>query len=121
MHRVLKPGGRFTYTEYALGPEGAPEYPVTWAYTPEISFLIPPAGMRRQVEAAGFDVLTWADYTTVVVESARRAREKVASGPANPLGNHLVFGADQPARGANTARNMAEGRIVYLMVVAEKA
>ena len=42
VHRVLRPGGIFTLTELALGPNGAPAYPLPWARDPSYSFLIPP-------------------------------------------------------------------------------
>ena len=34
VHRVLRPGGILTLTEQCQGPNGAPDYPLTWARDP---------------------------------------------------------------------------------------
>jgi ubiquinone/menaquinone biosynthesis C-methylase UbiE len=37
--RVLKPGGRFSFSHLALGAAGEPHYPVPWASDASYSFL----------------------------------------------------------------------------------
>jgi len=52
VRRVLRPGGRFTFTEYTAGPVGDPIYPLPWAREPSISFLIPCDEMLSTLERA---------------------------------------------------------------------
>ena len=120
VRRVLRPGGIFTYTEYVRGDGGEPVYPVPWADDPSYSFIMTPEEMRKMVEESGFRVLDWTDFTATNLEWAREGSERARAGPPNPLGNHLILGADHPDRQRNGRRNLAENRLVYLIVVAER-
>jgi ubiquinone/menaquinone biosynthesis C-methylase UbiE len=57
VHRVLKPRGLFTSTEYSVGPGGDIIFPVPWAYDASINFLEPADVMRTQYHMAGFRIL----------------------------------------------------------------
>ncbi len=115
--RMLKPSGRFTSTEMTSGTAGPPHFPLPWARVPEISFLVPQADMRAALETAGFRILEWRDTSADVVASAQRQTERVRYAK---LGVGLVAGADMGDRAANSGRSLAEGRLVNVMMLAEK-
>ena len=114
IRRVLKPGARLCSTEMAAGSAGAPHYPLPWAREPSISFLMPPAEMRRLIEAAGFRIVEWRDSSP---RAAQPPQTPVEQARAGTLG--LVAGEDFPVRMANSARSVSEGRLVNLTILAE--
>lgn len=116
VHRVLKPGGLLSSTEFSVGPGGDIVFPVPWAYDASLSFLDPEAVMRAQFQAAGFRIRDWIDYSDTVVQSF----ERMLSKPTNKLTNRLVFGEDTPERQRNAQRNLAERRIIYWMITPER-
>ena len=116
IRRVLKPGGRLSSTEMAAGPAGAPHYPLPWAREPSISFLMPPAEMRRLIEAAGFRIVEWRDSSPRAAQPPQTPEQQAR---ASALGMPLVAGEDFPARMANSAKSVAEGRLVNLTILAE--
>jgi len=119
MRRVLKPGGKIALQEVAAGPGGPPHYPVQWAPTPDISFLLSQAATRSTLENAGFRVVTWQDTTQPALQSAA-ARARNAVGPPPILGTHLLLGPDWRAMFRNSARNLEEGRTELFNAVLER-
>ncbi|MDE0537998.1 MAG: class I SAM-dependent methyltransferase [Rhodospirillales bacterium] len=123
-HRVLKPGGRFTFAEFSYGP-GAGEardihFPVNWARTPDVNFLNSEKGLRRNLAGNGFDVEVMENYSGTILRRVREATEKAGGKPPSPLGIQVVLGDDVPERSANTQRNLAEERLIYWMATARK-
>ena len=116
IRRVLKPGARLSSTEMAAGPGGAPHYPLPWAREPSISFLMPPAEMRGLMEAAGFRIVEWRDGSPRASQPPQTPAQQVR---ASALGIPLVAGEDFPVRMANSAKSVAEGRLVNLSILAE--
>lgn len=115
--RVLKPGGVLGLSEYCIGSGEPPLYPVPWAETPETSFLVTAAETTASLEAAGFDVFSVEDVTQRSRDFIARQR---ASAAPSPLGFHVIMGPRMKEMGANTARNVEEGRVIPLEVMARK-
>ncbi len=108
--RVLKPGGVFTFTHLAEGPNAPPIYPLPWALTPEVSFLETPEKIFAKLSAAGFESIQ--DMTS-------QARDKAGGGPQpGTIGAAPAMGDDMPVRTGNSAKSIQEGRLVAMMVVA---
>ena len=107
--RVVKPGGRFSFSHVAQGSNGAPYYPLPWASEASYSFLGTPEEILQGLRAAGF---------TQVVSHAE------VSGPGRrppgDVGAAVVMGADMPQRQANAARSTKEGRLVPMLVLADR-
>ncbi len=116
VHRVLKPGGIFTSTEFSTGPGGEMIFPVMWAYDASMSFLDTEDQMRAQFDAAGFRIREWINYTDEVIDWLKQMGK-----PDNKLTTQLVFGDDTAMRAKNGARNMEEKRTIYWIIVVERA
>ena len=118
--RVLSPGGRLAMHEVMAGPEQPAHFPVPWARTAEISFLVTADEFRRHATAAGLREQTWRDASTESLEwfRARTNALRAATGaPRPPLGLHQILGEDFPAMIANVARNLEERRVAVAMGV----
>jgi len=113
VHRVLRPDGRFTFTEYTAGPADDPIYPPPWARDPSISFLVSRDEMLATLERAGFRIITLGDDSKVVDKGSQPTR-------TGPLGGWLVLGEDYPERVANARKSFAENRLAYVKLVAER-
>ncbi len=94
VHRVLRPNGRFTFTEYEAGPAGDPIYPLHWARDLPISFLVSRDEILATLERAGFRIITLVDDSKVEDKGSQPTR-------TSPLGGWLVSGEDYPERVAN--------------------
>jgi SAM-dependent methyltransferase len=112
IHRVLKPGGRLAIYDVTAGETAPLLFPVPWARTPEISFLLTPAAMRATLEEAGFSVISWEDKTAAGL--AWFAAQTAAAGPGrppSPPGLEILMGPEFAGMAANLGRNLREGRI----------
>lgn len=114
--RVLKPGGVLAVYEICAGPAGGePHFPVVWASGPETNFLLPADGLKDAVTGAGFRESAWQDDTDACLKwYLDLAAARKASGAGPPVGFELVVGPDFPAKGANTVKNLQEGRIAVV-------
>ena len=111
--RVLRPGGRYTFSHAAQGPGGAPYYPLPWARDPSYSHLGTPEEILGGLAEAGFTVI--ADGSQGPGPGARLPL------PPGGLGSNVAMGEDMPERQANGARSTKEGRLIGMIVVAERA
>lgn len=116
IRRVLKPGGRYAFSDVISGPAGTPHFPVPFARDASISFLLTAETTRHKLEAAGFRVPVFEDVTADALARAQ-ARMK-ASGAPLALGLHIVLGQDGPTMLKNMARNYEERRIGLIQGVA---
>lgn len=108
-YRVLKPGGRFSFTHLAQGPAGEPYYPLPWARDAGYSFLGTPEEILQALRDAGFAKV---EHLTEVSMPGRR--------PPDDLGATVVMGTDMPQRQANAARSTKEGRLLPMLVLVER-
>jgi SAM-dependent methyltransferase len=115
IHRVLKPGGLLAMHEIAAGTPQPIHYPVPWAATPELSFLLPTADMRDMIASAGFQELAWHDVSAPTLEWFRQRTATAATAPPNPVGINLLLRERTAPGFANLARNLQEGRTQVIM------
>jgi len=116
INMVLRPGGKYAFSDVVSGPEGEPHYPLPWARDAALSHLLSAEETRAALLSAGFAVRAWEDATET---SANAAFERAGQAPSS-LGIHVLFGADWPAVNANMVRNYRERRIGVLLAVVER-
>jgi SAM-dependent methyltransferase len=110
--RVLKPGGIYTFSHLAEGPNGPPIYPLPWALTPDVSFLETPEAIFGTLAKVGFEN---------VENRAGQARSKPGGGPQpGTIGAAPAMGDDMPERTGNSAKSIQEERLISMMVVAHR-
>jgi hypothetical protein len=97
------------------GPVQPPIFPLMWARDPSGSFLRGPQEMRALIARAGFRERAWEDVTE---ETAAPA--SAASIPAHSA-QRLIMGDALDAIIAANHRNRAEGRMVSVQAVFERA
>lgn len=120
MHRVLKPGGTLAIYDVLAGPSGPVLFPVPWARTPDVSFLVSPDELRKLLEETGFTITDWSDTTEAARVWFVSLAEKIRKEGFPSLGFHLLLGADFKAMAQNQGQNLQEGRIVLAQIVANK-
>ena len=118
--RVLKPGGVLALSNLALGPTGSPHYPTPWAETAATSFLSTPDEARAEIIAQGFEILSFRDITAAVLPQMRAMRAKIEAEGLPRLGVHIFLGDRMRDYQINTNRNVEEGRVVLLEVLARR-
>jgi len=118
--RVLKPGGRPVLCHANAGPNGPPEFPVPWAAAAENSFLATDAETRRDLTAAGFDILAFHDTTPAIVPAMAAARRKLETDGPPPLGVHILAGEGFLERQINSMRAQEDGKVRSVEIVARK-
>jgi ubiquinone/menaquinone biosynthesis C-methylase UbiE len=110
--RVLKDGGRLALWDVVAGPVQPIHFPVPWADTADLSFLVQSGELLQILEQARFDVRAWNDLTSQTLE-ALRARMSAPDGPAG-LETYVPNFA---AKAANLVLNLDEHRIRVLQAV----
>ena len=121
IHRVLRPGAWLMLSELARGTGGDPDYPTPWAANAESSFLSTPEATRSGLVAAGFDVVRLHDTLAQTLAFIARARAMVDRGEKPPhRAVQLIHGDLAKTAMANTARGLAESRLVPIEVLCRK-
>lgn len=111
-HRVLAPGGRYALSHAACGPAGEPRYPLPWARDVSYSFPGTPDELLDGLAAAGFRIVENRGEGGV---GGRRGQR-----PRPGLGAGIALGGDLRERLLNSIRSGEEGRLVGMLVVAER-
>lgn len=115
IRRVLRVGGSFaTYDVVSL--DGEPDYPLPWASTSSMSFLLSSLQTQKAIEQAGFQAVVARDDTEAAKEWARQLR---SNGPSPTLNLGLLMGPDFAKAAANLGRNLLDGRLGILSAVFE--
>ncbi len=121
MRRVLKPGGRLGLYDVLQGEGGEMIYPVPWARSPAISFPATAEDLRRHLEAAGFEIVSWRDRSAKARHWFRERRRQSAEGGPPPVGALVFIGEDYQVLLGNLARNLDEGRACTIEAVCRAA
>jgi ubiquinone/menaquinone biosynthesis C-methylase UbiE len=121
IHRVLKPGAWLMLSEIARGTGPEVDYPTPWARTAQASFLATLEDTRHALGRAGFEVVHHRDTREQTLAFGARSRAMVERGEKPPhRAVQLIHGEIAPQAMANTARGLAEQRIVPIEVLSRK-
>lgn len=93
-YRVLKPGGRLVLCHLNAGAGPVQVYPVPWASGPDTSFLATDEETRRDLGAAGFEILRFEDTSARARAAALAMRRELEAGGLPAAGPH-VFGGNR--------------------------
>ncbi len=120
MARVLRPGGTVAiYDVLAAGPEPI-HLPVPWAREAGANHLATAEDLRELLAAAGCVVRSWKDTTPEAIRWHGALTARAAGREPPPLGLHLMLGPDFRLMVGNLGRNLTEGRIATVQVVATR-
>ena len=117
--RVLNPKGRLAINTVCAGSTTPVLYPVIWANSPDISFLLSADDLQKCINKSRFTQLSWNDDTKKVLEGIERARTTPRSYKPRPISPGL-FVLDISTKWRNIVRNLKEGRITVIQGVFEK-
>ena len=118
--RVLKPSGRLVLSHINAGPNGPPDFPVPWAALPRNSFLATDEETRRDLIAAGFEILTFHDTTQIHLPANAAQLRGIETEVLPPVGLHLLMGDLYRQSLINSLRAAEDGRARTVEVVARK-
>ncbi|MEN8131947.1 MAG: methyltransferase domain-containing protein [Pseudomonadota bacterium] len=117
--RVLKPGGTLCIFDVMKKGDNDLVYPVPWAQSGETSCLKTPHEMCQLLEDAGFDVRETGDRTDFALDYFRRVLE-ISADSRPSLGVHTVMGESAGEKMNNVVRNIENGCIAPVQMVAFK-
>jgi ubiquinone/menaquinone biosynthesis C-methylase UbiE len=121
IHRVLKPGGWLMLSEIAKDAGADPDYPTPWAASAHTSFLSTPEETQRGLAEAGFEVVWLRATREEALAFGARSRAMVERGEKPPHRAVMLIHGDIATKAmANTARALAEARIVPIEVLGRK-
>jgi ubiquinone/menaquinone biosynthesis C-methylase UbiE len=120
--RVLKPGGKLVLSHVNAGPNGPVEvFPVGWASEAQNSFLATHEETRRDLAAAGFEIVAFRDMTAADGGAiAAAARRKLEAEGLPPLGPHVVRAGDGLQMQINSMHAREDGRVCEVRILARK-
>ena len=118
--RALRPGGLFALSNVCAGSAGEPYFPVPWATTSATSFLVTPEQTQADLQAAGFEIVSFADTTETLRPAQLRESERLAREGLPALGIQLIMGDRIREMRINSARSAAEGRTRTIEVLVRK-
>jgi SAM-dependent methyltransferase len=118
--RVLQPGGRFGIFDLLQGAGGEVVYPVPWARDASTSFVVPPPELRRLLEAAGFEVVSWRETVAGAHQWIDQMKARMAEPNPPPSALRLLLGEDARTMVPNVFRNLLEDRVRPTEVICRK-
>jgi ubiquinone/menaquinone biosynthesis C-methylase UbiE len=118
--RVLKPGGLLVVFQQQAGPNGPPEFPVPWAATPAENFLATDADTHRDLQEAGFTMVSLRDATQENLAAQTALRRKIEEEGLPPLGMHVLMGDRLRQQRLNSYNALRDGRARMVEIVAKK-
>jgi len=115
--RVIISEGYFISTEMSADKNSSPYFPLPWARSPEISFLISQKEMLTKLKNSGLKVIESKDTS---LNAIKAFNTMVKTQPHNRLSLSLIAGEDIDVRVANVRKSLIERRIFNVTIAAKK-
>ena len=116
---ALKTGSRFVIYDIMRMKEGQLTFPLPWASKGKGSAVDSPANYASILESVGLKVIDIEVKKEFAVEFFQNMMKRMEGGPP-PLGLHLVMGQDTPIKVQNVHKQIVEGLIAPVLMVARK-
>jgi len=120
IHRVLRPAGLFAFETILSGPQPDIHYPVFWASSPSLSFLVPSHELKALLGAAGLRERAWEDTTARTIANQKKRKEASSNTAPPALSLAVIVPTDVVAKLDNGLRNNEEGRTISVQAVFAK-
>ena len=118
--RVLKKDGFFAFTEHGLGQEGDPIFPLPWADSSEMSFLLTPQKTISILKDTGFSDIKIIETADKYISGYEKLI-KLKTENKNPvLGIHVIGGDSMNERSTNSMKSIKENRTLPFEIVCKK-
>jgi ubiquinone/menaquinone biosynthesis C-methylase UbiE len=118
MRRVLKSGSTFAIFDIMRTGEGALSFPLHWASSSDTSFVARPEEYLNALAAAGFEVTAERNRRDFAEKFFRQTAARITESGVAPLGVHLLMKRDVPEKLANVRKNLDEGLIAPVELIA---
>jgi sarcosine/dimethylglycine N-methyltransferase len=118
--RVLRPGGLLALSLAGSGAAGEPYYPLPWATTTAISFLVTPDEIRGDLLAAGFQIVFVRNTSATLAAALAPILKQLQTEGLPPLGEHIVTGENAQEWRINWVNSLAEGRLSMIEALVRK-
>ena len=118
--RVLRPGGTLALSNICAGDAGEPHFPVPWAMTRETSFLATIEQTRADLAGAGFEIVSFVDASEAQRPAVARELQRFEREGLPRLAQHIVMGDRFLEMRLNSARNLTDGRLRVIEVLARR-
>ena len=109
VRRVLKPGGKFAIFDFVRAGDAPITYPVPWASSGEMSFVVHKGSYRDALESAGLHVERERARTAFAIEFTERMIARAAQNGQPALALHLLMGNLAPVMIKNVLAMMKQG------------
>jgi len=115
--RVLRPGGLFAFETVLEGTAPDIHFPVFWAASPSLSFLVEPGELKTLLSSAGMRETRWDNTTARSIASQKKRNETIRRDGPPVLGLEVIVPDDLLAKMDNGLRNNVEGRTLTVQAV----
>ncbi|MFX1375508.1 MAG: class I SAM-dependent methyltransferase [Promethearchaeota archaeon] len=117
--RVLRPKGRLAINTVCAGSITPIHYPVIWANSPDINFLLSANELLNLICNCGFIEISWKDDTKKVLEEIKSRKTKPRSNIIRKISLDLIV-SDPTLKWKNIVLNLNEGRIEVIQGIFER-
>ena len=118
--RVLKKDSFFAFTEHGLGPEGNPIFPLPWANSLEMSFLLPPQKTISILKDTGFSDIKIIKTAEKYISGYEKLIKLKSENKKPVLGIHVIGGESMNERSRNSMQSIKENKTLPFEIVCKK-
>jgi ubiquinone/menaquinone biosynthesis C-methylase UbiE len=117
--RVLRPEGQLALYTICAGNITPINYPVIWANTPDINFLLSALDLRNLIISNGFKLFSWKEHTKEIIKAIDLQRTKTRSKKKSSINLGLIV-KNPSLKWKNMILNLKEGRIKVIQGIFER-